>query len=150
MSDSQIIVSNKKSFFNYEIEERFTCGMRLSGTEIKSIRKGDCSIKESFCYIENNEIFIKGMFVKKYEYGSHNNHEEVYDRKLLLTKREISKIRKKLDEKGFSLIPTHVWLIDGWVKIEIGLGKGKKNFDKRESLKKKDAKIEIDRSVKYG
>lgn len=140
------IVNNKKSYFNYNIEDKYLCGLRIKGTEIKSIRLGDCSITESFCFIEDGEIFIKNMYIKKYKFGSNSNHEETSDRKLLLTKKEIKKIDKKISEKGYSLIPLKVLIIDGWAKIEIGVGKGKKLFDKRESMKEKDIKRDTERN----
>jgi SsrA-binding protein len=146
----ETISNNKKAYFDYEISDKYITGLRLSGTEIKSIRNGNCSIKESFCYIQDNEIFIKNMYIKKYEFGSHNNHEEVYDRKLLLTKQQIKKIDKKINEKGFTLVPLKIMLVNGWAKIEVGIGKGKKNFDKRESIKSKDTKRDIERSIKNG
>jgi SsrA-binding protein len=144
------IINNKKAYFDYEISDKYVAGIRLSGTEIKSVRNGNCSMKESFCFIQDGEIFIKNMYIKKYEFGSYSNHEEVYDRKLLLTKQQIKKIEKKINEKGFTLVPLKIMLVNGWAKIEVGIGKGKKNFDKRESIKTKDIKRDIERSIKNG
>lgn len=143
------ICSNKKANFNYEIEDKYIAGMRITGTEIKSIRNKDVSINESYCFEQDGEIFIKNMYIKKYEYGSDNNHEEYADRKLLLTKQEIKQITKKLEEKGYSLVPTRVIIRNGWAKMEVGLGKGRKNYNKKEYIKEKDIKRETDRSVKY-
>jgi SsrA-binding protein len=148
--NTKLIVNNKKAYFNYEISDKYIAGLRLQGTEIKSLREGNCSISESFCFITDNEIFIKNMYIKLYEFGSYNNHEEVYDRKLLLTKKEIRKIEKKVSEKGFTLVPLKVFLKNGWAKIELGLGKGKKNMDKRNSIKEKDTKRDLERSIKNG
>ena len=145
----QKISNNKKAYFNYEISDKYVSGLRLSGTEIKSIRNGECSMNESFCYItDSGEVFIKNMYIKKYEYGSYSNHEEVYDRKLLLTKQQINKINKKVSEKGFTLVPLKIMLINGWAKIEVGIGKGKKTHDKRDSIKEKDIKRDTERSIK--
>jgi SsrA-binding protein len=142
---TETIVNNKKSYFNYNIEDKYMCGLRIKGTEIKSIREGDCSIMESFCFIKDNEVFIKNMYIKKYKFGSHNNHDETRDRKLLLTKKEIKKIDKKMSEKGYSLVPLKLLIVDGWAKLEIGLGKGKKLFDKKNTIREKEEKIRIKR-----
>ena len=147
-SKIQTISNNKKAYFNYEVSDKYIAGLRLSGTEIKSIRDGGCSINESFCFINGGEIWIKNMYIKKYEFGSHSNHEEVYDRKLLLTKQQIGKINKKVSEKGFTLVPLKVLLVNGWAKIEVGIGKGKKTYDKREDIKKKDTQRDLERSIK--
>ena len=141
------IVNNKKAYFNYDIEDKYLCGLRIKGTEIKSIREGDCSIMESFCFIKDNEVFIKNMYIKKYKFGSNNNHDETRDRKLLLTKKEIKKINKQISEKGYSLVPLKLLIIDGWAKLEIGIGKGKKLHDKRNSMKDKDIKRDIERNA---
>lgn len=141
------IVNNKKAHFDYTIENEYICGLRIKGTEIKSIRNGDCSISESFCFIDNGEIFVKNMFIKKYEFGSHSNHDETVDRKLLLNRNEITKISKKVSEKGYSLIPLRLLLIDGWAKLEIGLGKGNKNYEKKEKIKEKDLKRDLNRNL---
>tara|TARA_R110000772_G_scaffold5341_4_gene19184 strand:- start:5413 stop:5859 length:447 start_codon:yes stop_codon:yes gene_type:complete len=140
------IVNNKKAYFNYNIEDKYLCGLRIKGTEIKSIRGGDCSIMESFCFIKDGEVFIKNMYIKKYKFGSDNNHDETRERKLLLTKKEIKKINKQISEKGYSLVPLKLLIIDGWAKLEIGVGKGKKIHDKRDSLKEKDIKRDIERN----
>tara|TARA_R110000772_G_scaffold2410_4_gene8532 strand:+ start:26449 stop:26919 length:471 start_codon:yes stop_codon:yes gene_type:complete len=140
------IVNNKKAYFNYQIDTKYICGLRIKGTEIKSIRQGDCSIKESFCFIKDGEMYIKNMYIKKYKFGSNNNHEEVHDRKLLLTKNEIKKIDKKVMEKGNSIVPLRVLIVDGWAKLEIGIGKGKKTYDKRAKIKSDDIKRDIERN----
>jgi len=141
-----IITNNKKAYFSYNISDVLTAGIQLFGSEIKSIRFGQVNISESFCIISHNEIWIKNMNISKYKFC----HEEEYNptriRKLLLTKLEIQKVQKKLNEKGMTLIPTKLFINEkGFAKLELGVGKGKKLYDKRESLKKKDAKIEMER-----
>lgn len=142
------IANNKKANFNYEITDKYIAGLRLSGTEIKSIRLGNISIKESFCYLRDSEVYIKGMYIKKYEYGSDNNHEEVHDRKLLLTKQQIKKIERKVSEKGFSIVSLRMLLINGWAKLEVGIGKGRKTYDKKDKIKERDISRELDKSIK--
>lgn len=142
------ICSNKKANFNYDIEDKYIAGLRISGTEIKSIRNKDVSINEAYCFIEEGEVFVKNMYIKRYEYGSDNNHEEYSDRKILLTKQQIKGITKKLEEKGYSLIPTRLIIRNGWAKLEVGLGKGRKNYDKKDYNKEKDIKRDTDRMIK--
>jgi SsrA-binding protein len=143
----ETIVSNKKAYFNYEIEDKYVAGFRPSGSEVKSIKEGNCSIKESFCYIKEGEIYIKNMYVKNYKF-TREELDETRDRKILLTKQQIKKITKKLEEKGYSLIPTKVLNVKGWIKIEVGLGKGKKLYDKKNTIKEKDIKKDMNRSIK--
>lgn len=137
------ISNNKKAFFDYNIEDKYICGIRIKGTEIKSIRNGNCSIKESYCLPIDNQIILRNMFVKKYEFGSYNNHEEIYDRTLLLTKQEIKKVSKKVSEKGYTIIPLRVLIVNGWVKIEIGIGKGKKQYDKKNTIRQREEEKRI-------
>ena len=142
------VIKNKKAYFNYAIEETYTCGMVLTGSEVKSIRDGKATITEAHCVVTGNEVFLKNMHVSEYSYGGAFNHEPIRDRKLLLQKREIAKIKKKIGEKGMALVPIKVFFSDrGFVKIEIGLGKGKKLYDKREDLKQKDTKRDIERNL---
>ena len=137
-------VKNKKAFFNYEILDKYTCGMVLKGTEIKSIRLNKVSLGEAYCFVNNGEVFVKGMHIAIYEQGTHFNHVPTRDRKLLLNKKEITKINKGLEEKGLTLVPLRLFINDrGFAKLEIGIGRGKKLHDKRESLKEKDAKKKI-------
>ena len=146
----EIKIKNKKAKFEYHLLDAFIAGIMLTGTEIKSIRQGKASIKEAFCYIRNSEVFIKNMHVNEYAAGSYNNHEPKRTRKLLLNKSEISKLDKKLKVKGFSLVPVTLFInSNGLAKLEIALGQGKKLFDKRDSLKEKDLKRQIDRSANY-
>ena len=145
-----INIRNKKAFFEYEVLERFVAGIQLVGTEIKSIRNGRASIVEAYCRFVQNELYVVNMNISEYDFGNINNHEARRDRKLLLQKRELMKLKKKLKESGLTIIPLKVFITDkGFCKLEIGLGKGKRTYDKRESLKQKDAKRAIDRAMKF-
>lgn len=133
------VINNKKARFEFEILETFTAGMVLQGSEIKSIRKGKASIKEAYCYLENNELFIRNMHISPYEEASYTNHEPLRERKLLLNEQELKKIERKLRDVGMTIVPLKVFISSkGWAKIEIAIAKGKKLYDKREDLKKKD------------
>lgn len=137
-------IKNKKAYFNFEILDTFTAGMMLRGTEIKSIRLHKVSLGEAYCYFKDNELYIKNMNIAGYDFGTSYNHDPIRDRKLLLNKKELIKIQKKLEEKGLSIIPLRLFMSDrGFAKLDIGIGKGKKLHDKRESLKEKDAQKKI-------
>lgn len=138
-------IKNKKAYFNYFIEDTIEAGISLSGTEIKSVRKGSMNIKDSYIRIKNNECFIINAYIAKYENGSLFNHEEYRARKLLLHKKEIKKLKEKMTIDGYTLIPIEVYIKNNHAKVLIGICKGKKLYDKRESIKKKD----IERSNKY-
>ena len=143
---NRIISNNKKAHYSYNISATFLSGIQLHGAEIKSIRAGKVNISEAFCIISQNELWIKNMDIKKYQFCHNADYNPTRQRKLLLNKLEIKKIQKQLNEKGMTLIPTKILINEkGFAKVEIGLGKGKKLYDKRESLKKRDAKIEIER-----
>jgi SsrA-binding protein len=143
---NQIHIRNKKAGFEYFLLEKFIAGMVLSGTEIKSIRSGKASINEAYCAFVAGELFVKNMHIAEYDYGTYNNHDPRRDRKLLLTARELKKLRTKLDEKGLTLVPTHLFISEkGFAKLEIALAKGKKLYDKRETTKKKDIQREMER-----
>jgi SsrA-binding protein len=145
----KISIKNKRAEFDYEIIERFSAGIALKGSEIKALRDGGGSINEAFCFMRDNELFIKNMNIPEYSHGGYTNHEVLRLRKLLLTKRELRRIDAKIRERGFAIIPIRLFMSDrGFAKIEIGLGKGKKTFDKRNTLKSKDSKREIDRVMK--
>lgn len=145
----QINIQNKRARFEYHIEDKFTAGIQLSGTEIKSIRNGKASILEAYCVFQKGEVWIRNMHIAAYEHGSFYNHTPRADRKLLLNKKEINKIEKYLKIKGNSLIPLRMFLSDkGWAKLDIALAKGKKMHDKREDLKAKDDKRDMDRAMK--
>ena len=149
MSDSKINIRNKKASFEYAFIDKYVAGIQLNGTEIKSIRDSKASINEAYCFVKDSEIFVKNMHIAVYEAGSYNNHEPKRDRKLLLNKTEIRKIEKKMKDKGLTLIPLALFLNEkGIAKLEIAIGKGKKLYDKRESLKEQDSKRMIGRLMK--
>jgi len=144
MVTKEVLIKNKKAFFNYEILDKYIVGLVLLGTEIKSIRNGSVTLSNSFCVIENDELFVKGMNISEYSFGNLNNHEPDRVRKLLLSNKEIKQIKKKVFEKKLSIVPTKLFVNDrGFAKIEIGLGKGKKTHDKREDIKKRDTERNI-------
>ncbi len=149
MKDSiKVIANNKKAYHDYFIDEKYECGIELFGTEVKSIRMGHCSIKEAFVRIENGEVWIRGMHISPYEKGNIFNKDPLRTRKLLLHKSEIRKLLGKVKEKGYTLIPLQVYFKGSLVKVEIGLARGKKLYDKREDLAKKDAQREMERGYK--
>lgn len=143
-----ILANNKKAFFDYFIEERYEAGIELIGSEVKSIKAGQTSIKEAFIRIVNNEIFIMGMTVTPWRFGSVYNPEERRVRKLLLNRGEIGKIHEKVTQKGYTIVPLNIHLSKGYVKVEIALARGKKSYDKRDDLAKKDQKRDIDRALR--
>ncbi len=141
-------IQNRKANFDYEIIETFEVGIVLTGTEIKSIRLGKANLKDSYAIIKNNEIYLLNMHTSKYEQGNIFNHEETRTRKLLMHKKEILKLRDKLDLEGFTLIPLKLYFKGSKAKILLGLAKGKKNYDKREAIKKKDIERQLARDLK--
>jgi len=143
-----LIVKNKKAFFEYSILEKLIAGIELKGSEVKSIRTGKVNISEAYCLIENGEIYIKNMHVSEHEQGGrNNNHEPLRDRKLLLKKKEITSLADKVKQKGLTIVPLEIILTKtGYIKLEIGLAKGKKTYDKRQSLKAKDLEREMKNS----
>lgn len=147
---SPVNIRNKKASFEYFFVETYTAGIVLTGTEIKSIRQGKASLVDSYCYIHNGEIWVKGMNISPYFFGSYNNHESKRDRKLLLTKREIHKLQEATKQVGFTIIPILVFIdAKGRAKVDIALAKGKKEYDKRQTLKEKEDKREMDRAIKH-
>ncbi len=132
-------IKNKKAYFDYFIESEIEAGILLVGTEIKSIKKGSAQIKDSYAIIKNNEVYLLNMYIAKYEEGNIFNHEETRTRKLLLHKKEIRKLKETVEQDGYSIVPLKVYLKHGYAKVLLGIAKGKKNYDKRESIKKKDA-----------
>ena len=149
MQAHQVNITNKKAHFNYEIGDTFTAGLVLTGTEIKSIRDGKASLTDSYCMVENGEVWVKNMHISEYFYGSYNNHSVKRDRKLLLNKKEILKIAKAADEPGFTIVPIRIFINErGYAKLVIGIGKGKKQYDKRQSIKEREDKRNIDRFMK--
>ena len=146
---SPVQIRNKKASFEYFFVDTYTAGIVLTVTEIKSIRLGKASLVDTFCYINNGEIWVKGMNVSPYFYGSYSNHEAKRDRKLLLTKREIHKLQEATKAVGFTIVPTLVFIDDkGRAKMDIALARGKKEFDKRQTLKEKEDRREMDRATK--
>ena len=144
----KLVANNKKAYHDYFIEDKYEAGIELFGTEVKSIRMGRCSVKESFIRIEKGEMFLYGMHINPYEKGNILNKDPLRTRKLLLHKSEIAKLGGKIAEKGFTLVPLQVYFKGSLVKVEIGLAKGKKLYDKREDLAKKDQRREMDRALK--
>lgn len=144
----KLIANNKKAFHDYFIDETYEAGVALHGTEVKSMRMGKCSIKESFIRIENGEVFVYGMHVSPYEKGNIFNKDPLRVKKLLMHKYEINKLTGKVAEKGYTLVPLQVYFKEGKVKVEVGLARGKKLYDKRETIAKKDARRETEREFK--
>ncbi len=144
----KLVANNKKAYHDYFIDEKYEAGIELHGTEVKSIRMGKCSIKESFIRIENGEVFVYGMHVSPYEKGNIFNKDPLRVKKLLLHKAEINKLAGKVAEKGYTLVPLQVYLTRGKVKVEIGLARGKKLYDKRADIAKKDMKREAEKEFK--
>ncbi|MBS7285543.1 MAG: SsrA-binding protein SmpB [Prevotella sp.] len=147
---SAVNIRNKKASFEYFFIETYTAGIVLTGTEIKSIRLGKASLVDTFCYINNGEIWVKGMNITPYFYGSYNNHEAKRDRKLLLNRREIARLESATKQTGYTIIPLLVFLDEhGRAKMDLALCKGKKEFDKRQTLKAKEDRREMDRAMKH-
>ena len=144
----KLIANHKKAFHDYFIEEKYEAGISLAGTEVKSLRQGKCSIKESFIRIENGEVFIYGMHISPYEKGNIFNKDPLRVKKLLMHKYEINKMAGKIAEKGYTLVPLQVYFRGSLVKVEIGLAKGKKLYDKRQDIAKKDQKREAEKEFK--
>ena len=144
----KLIANNKKAFHDYFIDETYEAGVALHGTEVKSMRMGKCSIKESFIRIENGEVFVYGMHVSPYEKGNIFNKDPLRIKKLLMHKYEINKLAGKIAEKGYTLVPLQVYFKEGKVKVEVGLARGKKLYDKREDIAKKDVRRETEREFK--
>ncbi len=143
---STINITNKRAVFNYFITASYEAGIILTGTEIKSIRAGKANLTDAYCFFKNEELWIKNLHISEYKEGSYNNHEPKRERKLLLNRKELSKLQSKIKEKGTTIIPTKLYISDrGFAKIEIGLARGKKSFDKRETLKKAEATREMAR-----
>lgn len=147
---SPIQIRNKKASFEYYFVDTYTAGIVLTGTEIKSIRQGKASLVDSFCYVNNGGIWVKGMNISPYFYGSYANHEAKRDRKLLLTKREIYKLQEATKAVGFTIVPILVFIDGrGRAKVDIALARGKKEYDKRQTLKEKEDRREMDRAIKH-
>ena len=144
----KLVANNKKAYHDYFIQDKYEAGIELYGTEVKSVRMGKCSIKEAFIRIEKGEVYLYGMHINPYEKGNLFNKDPLRTRKLLLHREEIEKLGSKIAEKGFTLVPLQVYFKGSLVKVEIGLAKGKKLYDKREDIAKKDQKREMEREMK--
>lgn len=144
----KLVANNKKAYHDYFIDEKYEAGVSLHGTEVKSLRMGKCSIKEAFVRIENGEVFVYGMHVSPYEKGNIFNKDPLRVKKLLLHKAEINKLLGKIKEKGFTLVPLQVYFKNGKAKVEIGLARGKKLYDKRQDIAKKDQRREAEKEFK--
>lgn len=141
MKPKDINIKNRRATFDYAITDQFTAGIVLTGTEIKSIREGKAGLSDTFCFINNGEVWVKNMYIAEYFYGTYNNHAERRDRKLLLTKKEIAKLEKATKETGFTIIPLRLFISGrGLAKLVIGIAKGKKEYDKRQSIKEREDK----------
>jgi SsrA-binding protein len=140
---------NRQAYYEYFIDDKFDAGMVLTGTEVKSLRAGKASFNDAYCYINKGELYIKSLHIAEYSHGTANNHDPLRERKLLLTKRELKKIESKIKEKGITVVPLRIFFSEkGLAKIEIGLGKGKKLYDKRETIKQRDTQREMKKFIK--
>lgn len=149
MVSPKVYIKNKKASHEYFLEERYVAGIQLTGTEIKSIRYGKATLTDAYCAYFKEELFVRSMHISEYKLGTHYNHEPKRDRKLLLTKRELEKLKTKVNEKGYTLVPVALFINEkGLAKLEIALAKGKHTYDKRASLKEKDLKRDMDRDSK--
>jgi len=146
---AEINIKNKKAWHDYEIIDKYVAGIQLTGTEIKSIRAGKASLVDSYCYFNQGELFVKGMHISEYDFGSIYNHFPKRDRKLLLTRRELGRLEKTVREKGLTIIALRVFMSESsYAKLEIALARGKKEYDKRQDLRKKDSDRELNRAMK--
>ncbi|WP_017551314.1 SsrA-binding protein SmpB [Heyndrickxia faecalis] len=146
--EGKVLAQNKKASHDYFIEETYEAGIVLQGTEIKSIRAGRVNLRDSFARVEKGEVFVYGMHISPYEQGNRYNHDPLRPRKILLHKKEIDRLAGVTKEKGYALIPLKIYIKNGYAKVLLGVARGKKNYDKRESLKKKEAAREIERAFK--
>lgn len=144
-----VYIKNKKAYFEYFITDKYTAGIKLLGTEIKSIREGKANLNDAFCTFIDEQLYVRNLHISEYSFGSFYNHEAKRDRVLLLTKKELKKLKARNEEKGFTIIPLALFISErGFAKLEIGLGEGKKLYDKRDTMKERDTKIELDRAMK--
>lgn len=145
----EVNIKNKRATFDYAIADTYTAGLVLTGTEIKSIRDGKASLADTFCFIDNGEVWVKNMYVAEYFYGSYNNHAARRDRKLLLNRKEITKLQKSGKEAGYTIVPLRLFINDrGLAKLVIGVARGKKEYDKRESIKDRESKRDLARVMR--
>ena len=149
MAQENIYIKNKKAYFEYHILDKYTAGIKLLGTEIKSIRDGKANLNDAFCTFINEQLYVRNLHIAEYSFGSFYNHEAKRDRVLLLNKKELKKLQTRGEEKGLTIVPLALFISDrGFAKLEIALAQGKKTFDKRETMKERDTKIELDRVMK--
>lgn len=149
MKASQVNIKNKRAHFDYEIGDTFNAGIVLTGTEIKSIREGKASLADSYCVVDGGEVWVKGMHVSEYSFGSYNNHSVRRDRKLLLNRKEIQKLAKAADDPGFTIVPIRIFINErGFAKLVIGIGRGKKQYDKRQSIREREDKRNLARFMR--
>lgn len=149
MSKDNIYIKNKRAYFEYFISDKYVAGIKLLGTEIKSIREGKANLNDAFCTFIDNQLYVRNLHISEYSFGSFYNHEAKRDRVLLLNKKELKKMQTKGEEKGFTIVPLALFISErGFAKLEIGLAQGKKLFDKRETMKERDTKVEMDRAMK--
>ena len=150
MKAKDINIQNKKARFNYEISDTYTAGIVLTGTEIKSIRDGKASLVDSYCIVDNGEVWVKGMNISEYFYGSYNNHVARRDRKLLLNRKEIAKIARAAEDVGFTIVPLKLFINErGLAKLLIGIGRGRKEYDKRQAIRERDDKRQLGEVKKF-
>ena len=149
MSDSNLYIKNKKAYFEYHVLDKYTAGIKLLGTEIKSIREGKANLNDAFCTFIDEILYVRNLHIAEYSHGSFYNHEAKRDRALLLQKKELKKLKTRTQEKGLTIVPLAMFISDrGFAKLEIGLAQGKKAFDKRETMKERDTKRDLDRIKK--
>jgi SsrA-binding protein len=146
---TNLYIKNKRAYFEYHILDKYIAGLKLLGTEIKSIREGKANLNDAFCTFLGDGLYVRNLHIAEYSHGSFYNHEAKRDRVLLLTKKELKKLKEKSEEKGFTIVPLALFISErGFAKLEIGLAQGKKTFDKRETMKERDSKIEMERAMK--
>ena len=149
MATTQVSIKNRKATFDYEIVETFTAGIVLTGTEIKSIRQGKAGLTDTYCMVENRELWVKNMYIAEYSYGSYNNHSTHRDRKLLLSRKEINRIAKQSQQPGYSVVPLRLFINEqGLAKLDIAVARGKKMYDKRQAIKEREDKRNMQRMFK--
>lgn len=149
MAQENIYIKNKKAYFEYHILDKYTAGIKLLGTEIKSIRNGKANLNDAFCAFIDGQLYVRNLHISEYSFGSFYNHEAKRDRVLLLNKKELKKLHTRSEEKGLTIIPLALFISErGFAKLEIALAQGKKTYDKRETMKERDTKVEMDRAMK--
>ena len=149
MSQQDTYIKNKRAYFEYSILDKYTAGIKLLGTEIKSIREGKANLNDAFCTFIDSQLYVRNLHISEYSYGSFYNHEAKRDRVLLLNNKELKKLQTRGEEKGLTIVPLALFISErGFAKLEIGLAQGKKTYDKRETMKERDTKIEMDRAMK--